>query len=525
MTRKTKSAKIYPFGKGLDLTSIPGSQDPRSLSVAKNIILNNRGSLKKRQGVDKVDYIGKEDGNLQGAIHFFATTGGGQRSEIIRVIDGRVEAIRDGNIVDLGISVSPTDTVTFERFANLLIIHFENTRPQQYTIGGTLSDLTLVSGHEDSPPTFARSHQFRYWYGGRPASPHILNISAINDPNTYTLDSGGFGMLVNDGDGDPLGLTGLSPTFRGDLYAFKLNSIYRIYASQFGYGVDQVTNEVGCIHHNTIIATQNDVIFVSAFGIHSLANTDKYGSIEESLISAPIFEAFQERVNWSAANKMIAVYDKPSNCYLLSYASSGSSVNNRVIGFNLLSKEFFEWEDIEYPVMTKFYDFNRQRVLIGDQSKGMGVLREGLNTHYGDPISLKISTGVLFPSGDPKNVQAFTKAFLLMKPTPRSVKFNFSYFIDGDLIKCIEFDTLGGGTKYKGTDAGDIGSAIIGSSLIGKNKSDMKIIQTPLVGDGHSIQFELEHVPPEGSPDQDFEAYGIEFEYEPYETEDTAESL
>jgi len=289
MARKTKTSILYPLNKGLDRTSIPGAQDPRSLVSVSNVIINNRGSLKKKPGVRRISYTSEqnEDGNLQGAIHFFATVNGAQASEIVRVIGGRVEALRDEKFVDLGVTdVSPTDTVTFERFANLLIIHFENTPPKQYTIGGAISDLTVLTGHSDSPPTFSRVHDFRNWYAGRPDNPHVINISALNNPNDYTLTNGGFSMRINDGDGDPLGLTGLSPTFRGDLFAFKLNAIYRIVAGQYDYGKQQVSGEVGCVHHNTIVATQNDIYFVSTDAIHSLANTDKYGSIEENTMTA-----------------------------------------------------------------------------------------------------------------------------------------------------------------------------------------------------------------------------------------------
>src|SRR3990167_7470089 len=110
------------MNKGLDKTSIPGAQDIRSLTRATNIIHNNRGSLKKKPGVRRLPYTGKDSGNLQGAIHFFATTGGSQRSEVIRVIGGKIEALRNDTFVHLGVSVHPTDVVTFERFANSLII-------------------------------------------------------------------------------------------------------------------------------------------------------------------------------------------------------------------------------------------------------------------------------------------------------------------------------------------------------------------------------------------------------------------
>jgi len=516
MPKKTQYASIYPWSRGLDKTSIPGAQNASALTESDNIVFNNRGSLKKKPGVERIDYIGNESGNLQGAIHFFATSGGAQRSEIVRVIGGRVEAIRDGQVVDLGLKVSPTDTVTFATFGDTLMIYFENTRPKKYTIGASsLTNLTLLSeAHALSPPTFSRIHHFRNWYV-RPEKPHRITVSNINDIEAYTLVGGGFELRVSDGDGDPTGINGLSPPFRGDLFSFKLSSIDRIYLTNFGYSVANLTTEAGCVQHNTIVALQNDVIFVSPYAIHSLASTDKHGAVVEDTISFPIFDYFQDIVNWSAAKNMVAVYDKMTNCYLLSFA-----VNDRVLGFNVKSRQFFEWDSVEYPVLAKYYDFGRQRTLIGDNEKGMGLLSSETNLDFGRSVSIKATTGILFPFGVPKAEVSFTKVWVYAKPTDVTTEFDLSYWVNGNLTDTITMDTLGGPDSYEGTAAGRIGSAIIGKDLIGKNKKDLVIIEAELKGVGNSIQFEFSHTPPENDLDQSLEIYGIVWEFESNEDTD-----
>lgn len=517
--KKTQFVSLYPMQKGLDKNSVPGTQEPRSLIEAKNIIINNRGSLKKRPGVRRLDYAGDDSKNLQGGIQFFATSGGSQRSEVIRVIGGRMEALRDGIFVDLGISVNDTDAVVFSRFANALIVHFENTRPQKYLIGGTPTNLNILTGHDVSPPTFSRVHDFRLWYGGRSAQPHRLTVSAIDDIENYALTAGGFQIKINEGDGDPVGLTGISQTFRGDLFAFKFNSIYRIFRAPYGYGVDQFTDEIGCVNHNTIVNTQNDVFFVSSDGIHSLANTEKFGAIEEATLTYPIYDFFQEDINWSLSKNMVMTYDKPSNCLLLSYTSSGSSMNDKILGFNQRTKEFFVWEDAEYPIVGKYFDLftNRQKTLIGDSSKGMGILDEAELTDFDRAIESSFMTGVIFPLQSPKAQVNFTQAWLLARPTTESTTVKFGYFIDGNKIDTVELDTQTKGATFEGTSSGVIGTSIIGTGLIGKERDQMAVIGVDLKGTGNSVQFEVSQTPSANDSSKEFEVYGIIFEFDYYE--------
>lgn len=509
--KKSITKAIFPLSKGLDLNSIPGSQAPSALTKASGIVLKTRNSLKKRPGGRRLEYVGNDSG-VQAAIQFFATSGTSQIEEIVRVRNGRVEVIRDGAVRDLGVQVSPTDHVTFERFDNVLIIFFENTAPYYYTVGGSLTTLPILTSHLASPPYFARVHNSRLWYAGRRSNPHTAWVSAVDDPFTYSLQSGGFNISVKAGDGDPLGLTGFSPTFRGDLYAFKWGAVYRLPLTAYGYGVEVLTDAVGSVGHNTIVATPNDIIFVSNFAIHSLSSTDKFGAAEEATITFPIFDYFQEIVNWSAYKSMVAVYDRKRNSYLLSFISSGSSSNDRVIGFNVLTKEFYEWESTEYPALGKYYDFGKTATMVGSNS-GIGVLDDDLTTDFGEAIESEIKTGVLFPMETPIVTGTFSNVWLLARPTPEEVSINLTYYVDGFEIETITFSTDGGGT---GAIIGDDDAAgVIGEDLIGFDRSNMVILGSALKGQGRSIEFKVTQSP-DNNASEDFELYGIvyQFEYE-----------
>ncbi len=518
--KKTQYAPIYPMSKGLDLSSIPGTQDIRSLTRATNISIRTKPSLKKRPGLRRIPHIGQADG-VQAACQFIATDGASQRSEILRARKGRLEVLREAGsgdpcFVDLDTSFSDTDIVTFERFANVLIIHFENSVPLYYTIGGALTDLPILASHATSPPTFSRAYDFRLWYSGRAIDPHRMWVSAIGNLNDYTLNGGGFKLTVKDGDGDPVGITGISEPFRGDLYVYKWGSVYRIYRAGYGYGVDDLCPEIGAVCHTAIKNTQNEIYSVSNEGIHALTLTDKYGAAEASTLTYPIYEYFQENVNWSAAKSIILTYDSSSASLLMSYASASSPVNDKILGYNTITKEFYEWEDCEYPALFKYFDFGRRKATaVADSTHGICVLDNKVNTLNGDPIDLDIETGQIFPMGNPKLQVTFTQAWLVCRPTTKSTEIVVSYSLNGGEPIERTVDTLGEG--YGSAIAGDAAGTdggVIGDEVIGKMKKDSIIMPFKCVGDAGAISFRIKQTPPDSDVDQSCEIYGIIYEFD-----------
>ena len=520
--KQVRLLNLYPLNRGLDKTSIAGTQDPRSLKRAKNVMSGLRPSLKRRPGTRRIPYIG-QDGGVQAIAHFFGTTGSGQFQEIIRVRKGQVEVLRDlsgskPQFVDLGLAVSPTDTVVFERFSNALVLHFENTRAYAYTVGGTLIPLPLFASHISSPPTFGRRHEFRYWYSGRSANPHIVYAGAPNSLTDYTLYSGGFSMRINDGDGDPVGITGISPPFRGEIYVYKWGNTYRVYRGGDGYGWSEESNEIGAVHHNAIVSTKMDLYSVDVSGIQSLMMSRQYDSGSgETALTGPIYEWFQDSVNWSQAKNMLLLYDKATGNLLLSYAKSGSSVNNSVLSMNVFSRQFFEWEDIEYPAMTRYYDFGKPRILVADETRGLSVIDKDELTLNGDPINIEVETGTIFPMGNPKTQSSFTQAWLACKPTERSSIVKIYYSIDGQEESVKEVEMLAGSFGTTINDSVDEGGELIGSDIIGRIDSEMATIPFEFLGEGASVRFRVVQEPTEADPAKELELFGILVEYENFE--------
>lgn len=524
--RKTENLTVYPWNKGLDTTSIPGAQDIASLVRAQNIILNNNGSRSKKPGLINYNFIGSKNPVrfLRGALDFHGTNGSGQFQEIIRVVDGRLEVIRGDNIIDLGVTgFSEYEAISYTRFVNALIIFFENRAPVFYTVGSsTAFDLPIPLSHQASPPRFGSVHNSRLCYAGRGNNPHVVTMSVINSISDYTLLNGGLSIKVRDGDGDPLGITALSPTFRGDLFAFKSQSLYRLYNAGTTYGVDTVTDQVGCVCPNTIVATQNDLYWVSDRAIHSLTMTANYGATEESTITYPIYEQFIETVNWAAAKYMWATYDIYSNSYLLAYPAQGSPVPNRILGFNISTRQFFEWTDQDYGCVFQYIDDSkRRRTMVALNDGRIGYMNETYTTSFDEPVTVDIETPVIFPKGSPAKVVNFTQGKLMCKPTAKDVYIDFSYQIDSNEVQSFRLNTYGSGDGA--TIGGNQNKDKIGQGKIGQNKNKLVAITLPIQGTGSSIQMRFIQDPPQDDPDQYVELYGydLEFDY----SEDTDKTI
>lgn len=506
--RKTERLTIFPWNKGVDKTSIPGTQDRASLVSCKNILLKNNGARAKGPGITRLEYQAGISDFLRGMIDFHGTVGQGQFQEIIRVVNGRVEALRGNDFIDLSLAVSASDKISFARFVNALIIFFDNTRPQVYTVGGTLSNLAIPSSHVASPPRFGVVHDQRLVYAGRRNNPHILTLSAINSYIDYTLLGGAMSIRVRDGDGDPIGITGLSSTFRGDMFVFKYRSTYRLYNAGVTYGIDLVTDQVGCINHNTIVATQNDVFWVSDRAIHSMKMTANYGAAEEATVTYPIYEFFQDDINWAVSKYMWATYDIYSNSYLLCYASGGSPVNNKILGFNTLTKEFFFWEDRDFACVGQYLDENQKtRTLVGLNDGSLGYFDNAVNTQFSLPVDMEFTSSLIFPKG-PSGYVNFTKAKLMVKPTTANVYASFLYRINGTDVETLTVNTYGSGSGNQ------IGSGAIGSTSIIGPHEDIKIIDLPLKGSGASFQVKMTQEPDAHDADEPCEIYGLEIEFD-----------
>lgn len=519
--KRTQQFVMFPMAKGLDLNSVPGTQDQRSLIKAKNIAIRTRPSLRKKPGIRRIDYIGNDSG-IQGAYQFYGPYGTSIANELIRVRNGKVEALRysgetkafqeltyeDGSLVT---DINQNDVVNFEPYGGILTMFFSNRRPLYYSIGGYLSDMPIISSHELTPPTFAKNFGLRLWYSGRSIDPHNFWVSAIENAFDYTLNGGGFKIAIKPGDNDPVGLTGASDEFRGSIYAYKWLSVYRIYLTGYGYGVDQITNEGGAVNHKCIVTTQNDIYSVATDGIKSLSLTAKYGGVDSANLTYNIYDWFQENINWDAYDKMSMTYNNKTGNLLFAFPSSDSMVANKILSCNIFNKEMTLWENCEYPALGKYIDFGRKRnTFIACEDKGIGVLDYDFDLEIDQKIDMEIETGIIFPLNNPKLNVTYTQGWLLTKPTEESVLIDVYCSIDGKEEYLTTVDSSSGGY---GSLINDEVGGLIGAENIGSMRDDLVSLPFEMKGVGNSIKFRIVQNPPENDKEQKCEIYGMIFEF------------
>ncbi len=197
----------------------------------------------------------------------------------------------------------------FEVFKDSLILTTDSTvdTPQTWDqVAGSTSNLG------GSPPKFSFmvKHKNRIFASGVATNASRLYYSAALDATTWAgLDAGSIDIDPDDGDR----ITGLI-SHKNELIVFKgpnKLSIHRL-AGSAPTGTDAFVRVpfitgVGAVNHNSIFRLNDDVVFASPRGLHSLAATAAFGNYIEAFLSRPILTYYQDLVNHAGLNTIWGV--------------------------------------------------------------------------------------------------------------------------------------------------------------------------------------------------------------------------
>lgn len=185
------------------------------------------------------------------------------------------------------------------------------TKPKRFKIGDRQAEEIVQA----PPVSILQVHKRRLWGAGDNNFPSRLYFSEeANEELWNPLDGGGF-IDVEPDDGQKI--TGIGPSFQGDLIVYKQRGIFRIQGSgPSSFALVSIhQGPIGAAAHQTIRNVGNDQYFVSKIGIHSLLTTDRFGDLERTFLSTDIRDIWDEFVNPEMLHLAWATYNEPFDRY------------------------------------------------------------------------------------------------------------------------------------------------------------------------------------------------------------------
>jgi hypothetical protein len=495
--------KIYPYDGQFDAAKHPLLISPTDVVDANNIIYTTYSTKQKRPGLTEL-FDPKLFGNkrILGQFDFHRLN-----KQWVIVWNGTSIYALDpfNNTIDnisQGIPLPIDETVTFLAWQGLLIICFGDglTAPKRWTGQGLIEDLDPTAPNGQ----FARIWLNKIWMPD-PTVPGRLLHSQTGSIQFTGGDSGALDLDPNDD--DPDGLTAIFPPFFGSLYVTKRFSVYKVSVfgspGSFQFGVNKISDGLGCISHNAVAAAPGNIFFPSDEGIHYFVSTDKFSEIDSDDFSKEIQPLWVEETNYRRSKYMHGIYDRRLKSYLLLFPSFSSNYANDCWGYSLQAKKWYRWRLYNQSAICRYIDRTTKKTftLVGGSDGRVGFIDQKNNTDYGVPINVYIQSGIIAPGGAPDQQFGFEAINPIF--TPQSTgKFRILYKIDGCFIEAMEFNMT---DTSKGDKLGV--DFVLGKSILGglpKVLSDKR----NTVGNGMLYEFLIQH---EGdlSGEDSFELLGL----------------
>ena len=231
-----------------------------------------------------------------------------------------------GVITSLKTGLENNKQPCFEVFKDSIIITTTSTVDAPQTWDQSAASTSALGG---SPPKFSimAKHKNRIFAAGVATNGSRLYYSATLDATRWSgLDAGSIDIDPDDGDR----ITGLA-SHKNELLVFKgpnKLSIHRITGSaptgSDAFARVPYVSGLGSLNHNGIFRVNDDLVFPSPRGFHSLAATAAYGNYIEAFLSRPILSYYQDSLshamggldaNWGAnyQGRGLAIWIVPSS--------------------------------------------------------------------------------------------------------------------------------------------------------------------------------------------------------------------
>lgn len=518
MGKRTKLFQIMPWTGGLNTSIDPAMIDPQQLTRADNTVFGTRASKKVREGINfDWDDASEEIEDIIGLKHFWRDIGVAQKD------NERIAVSTDKNIyeytssgtrstlsLDAGITPWTDDitSVSFEVINNRLIIAVDGQANQIRKWDGGTADVEDLGGGAPRG-SLVRSHLGRLWTNDK-LNKDRLHYSSPSNHEEWNGAGDSGALDIGIGDGDPSGITAIFPTFKGDLFVAKKTKLYRVSGTTpEGFVITKVSDGIGCISHNSITSVdQDDILFVSERGVHSLVSTSNFGDFESKFISRDIQKTFNEEFRRTQLPTTQGLYIPELNSVAFTFSDDTytGTKNNVLYLYNIEFQAWYRWPAISCTAIAMFDEGDRQRPFFGGSNNRVARALTGdkndVDSDGNDAaIPFTIRTGFIFPEQDPYNVKGFKKLGILYTPSgSHTLTANFK--IDNYSSQELTFDEAVA-TDLLGVDF-VLGESILGFDIV------LAPFAQPVDGYGRGFELTLSHE----SIDEDIEIQGFVVEYE-----------
>lgn len=341
----------------------------------------------------------------------------------------------------------------------------------------------------------------RVWTNDK-TTPDRLHYSATGSLSNWQGASDSGAIDIRPGDGDPEGITAIFP-FKGRLFVAKRNRLYQIVGdSPENFQVLEVSTGLGVEAHGAVAAVdQNDVIYVSNKGIHSIATTANYGDFSAEYVSLKIQPSFNN-LELSRLKNTQAVYVPTLNSIAFSVAENATNSQDSLWLYNYILKVWYRWPEVTAQSIATILLSGKQVLFMGTSNGKIVRAQNGTKIDYGSrAIRYRIKSGSIYPDQSPITLKAFKRLTVFFKP-----KTSYSFLARAKIDNHSE-QALG----FSGTSLGDLLGVdfILGSSILG---TDLPFAPRSYSIDGYGYGIIID-IDQSGIGD-DVDIYGFAIEYE-----------
>ena len=269
-----------------------------------------------------------------------------------------------------------TDYVISSRDETAFKLEFYVQEPNASNVTGVIFQQLVSQGLGFShmpAPEYAAYHQRRLVMPFKYSVEDAVNtftyrkildeviISDILDSDTYDQIYGQYRFNAGTADFN----VALHSFSDDKLLVFNRNSVHLVGGAGANATVQLITNEVGCVARQSIVQVGNNILFLSDNGVYGANFQDLYNLRGNEVPLSSSINPTIERINRDVWDKSVGVYF--DNRYYLAVPLDGSQVNNAILIFNFINKQ---WESID---TTDAADWNIANLIVAGKKSDRAV--------------------------------------------------------------------------------------------------------------------------------------------------------